>query len=392
MLPDRRGVAVTMLVFIFLSAPAGARVSAFPETVSTHGETDGARNAHPSAVTEGVFVVQLVKELGLRKGAVPRDAAKILSSVRIAPPLGRWLLDQPMTPELTARLRQLTVASANEGWIDIPENQALLAFDTSAAVLGLNIPTPDLPARETQTEEESSLSPEETPAPEAPPAPPDAPFPAEAMPIMPAGDTAEIIYSTYPILAAPPFFTFMAPLPLFYSYYDWFPVSGGFWCSNRFYSGYYVLNGNRFFNNQSGYDNGHRWIGPSPRTISGQVQGRIINRQFQNYPQARTSWNPPPISHRSWVDPASRARSIRSQNPYFSSRSLNKPVVRSQPYSFGTVNRMNSIRHAYPSPAGYGRYASSFGHRPLSLPASHGIFSNSSRQSATLSHNGFSRR
>ncbi|MHB8481450.1 MAG: DUF4124 domain-containing protein [Nitrospiria bacterium] len=399
-------------------APAGAKVTVLPEnsnfqnvseTVLTNMETNGAQDPPPLAVTQGAFAVQLVKELGLRKDASPREAAGILSSVRIAPPLGRWFLSQPMTPELTARLRQLSVAAAKEGWIKIPENQALLAFDTSAAVLGLNISVSEPPPRESPYEEEPSVSPAAASPVETPPIQPNNDIsPAEEEQSMPAENAPDVIYSAYPILAAPPLISFITPLPAFYPYYSWYPVSGGFWCNNYFYPGYYVLNTNQFFYNNFGYNyNDRRFIGLNPGAIGGQVQGRIINSQFQSLPQTRPNLsglrsmpgrrilNSPSIPLRSSVNSGPRTGSIRSQNTYFSPRLMNKPAVRLQPQSIN--RRMKSFRPSYKSPPVYHRYASSsLGPRSLSSPVSHGIFSNSSRRSFSPSnspsYNGFSHR
>ena len=45
-----------------------------------------------------------------------------------------------MSPELTVRLRKLTVAAADRGWITLTPEQGLLAFDTASALVGLTIP------------------------------------------------------------------------------------------------------------------------------------------------------------------------------------------------------------------------------------------------------------
>ena len=91
-------------------------------------------------VTRGDFAVQLVRELGLGENSTPQEAAGMLSGVRIAPRLGNWELNEVMTPELTTRLRTLTVSAAQRGWLTVTPEQALLAFDTAAALLGINIP------------------------------------------------------------------------------------------------------------------------------------------------------------------------------------------------------------------------------------------------------------
>ena len=60
--------------------------------------------------------------------------------VRIALRLGDWELGETMTSQLTTRLRTLTGSAAQMGWITVTPEQALLAFDTAAALLGVRIP------------------------------------------------------------------------------------------------------------------------------------------------------------------------------------------------------------------------------------------------------------
>lgn len=103
-------------------------------------ETAAPAPAEAAQATEGAFAVQLIGELGLGRDVSPREAADLLSRIRVAPPLGRWELDAPITPALTARLRTLTVAAAERGAISVQPEEALLAFDTSAALLGVSIP------------------------------------------------------------------------------------------------------------------------------------------------------------------------------------------------------------------------------------------------------------
>ncbi len=87
-----------------------------------------------------MFAVQLVGEIGFGQDRSPQEAADLLTQIRVSPPLGRWKFDEPMTPNLVARLRTLTVSAAQRGAISIQPEEALLAFDTTAALLGVSIP------------------------------------------------------------------------------------------------------------------------------------------------------------------------------------------------------------------------------------------------------------
>ena len=207
-------------------APSDARVSVFssgdsePQAAAGTGLTETAAAEIPERpsriATQGEFALQLVRELGLGNLSDAAEAADMLTSVRIAPQLGRWELDQAMTPELSTRLRTLTVAAAERGWITITSDQALLAFDTAAALL-------------------------------------DAPAPAPADPESPE--------SPYPTLEAPPEVYLYPPPPEFYPYYIWTPVAGGFWWNDFLFPGFFALNVDLFFINHHHH--------PHPRSFSG---------------------------------------------------------------------------------------------------------------------------
>ncbi|MFQ6022259.1 MAG: DUF4124 domain-containing protein [Acidiferrobacterales bacterium] len=88
-------------------------------------------------VTQGAFAHQLAAELGLGEGLTPKAAARVLSRVRIAPRLGAWDLDAPMEQGLLTRLRTLTVAAAYAGRLPLEPGEAVLAFDSAAALVGI---------------------------------------------------------------------------------------------------------------------------------------------------------------------------------------------------------------------------------------------------------------
>jgi len=163
-------------------------------------------------ITQGRFAVQLVRELGLEEDATPEEAADLLTRIRVTPRLGRWKLAAPITPALVARLRTLTVSAAQRGAIRIEPEEALLAFDTTAALLNVAIPA----ASEADLSERSASS---------------------------------------TILDAPPLVLISPPPPRIVSYYVWVPVEEGFYWSGARRGGFYVLhdahmdlhfNGHRF--------------------------------------------------------------------------------------------------------------------------------------------------
>jgi hypothetical protein len=194
--------------------------------------------------TQGVFAMQLVRELGLEQSAQAEEAADLLTSVRIAPPRGEWLFDQPMTPELTGRLRQLTVAAATMGWLTLTPEQALLAFDTTAALLNVGIPAPT--------------------------------------------DQEMVSTAPYPIAEMPPLLDFYAPVPIFFPYYIWTPVVGGFWWDNVWFSGFFVLNVNRFCSDRHYPGFRDRFGSLDPGHISHHVRGHIVDHQVRALPASRT--------------------------------------------------------------------------------------------------------
>ncbi|MFQ5579852.1 MAG: DUF4124 domain-containing protein [Nitrospiria bacterium] len=93
-----------------------------------------------SLVTQGEFAVRLSHELGLGQDLTDVEATRILSDLRIAPPLGIWEHNAAMNPDLTSRLRTLTVAASQMEWISVSPEQALFAFDSAAALSGVSIP------------------------------------------------------------------------------------------------------------------------------------------------------------------------------------------------------------------------------------------------------------
>lgn len=147
-------------------APKGVRVEvvsdypdSLPATESNLIETEEAERMEHSSVrvTQGEFALQLVKELGFSQRSTEKEAANLLTTLRIAPHLGQWELKQSMVPELTLRLRKLTSAASEAERINLTSEQSLLAFDTAAALLNLHIPISssrrkDLPSSKQITE------------------------------------------------------------------------------------------------------------------------------------------------------------------------------------------------------------------------------------------------
>jgi hypothetical protein len=223
-------------------APSDAKVKVFQSSMRSTASAETPAPSTPSQpsqiATEGEFAVQLVEELGLSEDPTAGEAADILTEIRIVPRLGQWELDQPMTEELTSRLRMLAVAAAESGRLLLSSEEVLLAFDTTAALLGLTIPVTPL--------EEASETVSEAP---------------------------------YPLAEAPPLVYVTTPPPaVYYPYYTWFPVTGGFWWNGVFCPGFFVLNTDFYFAKHHGRSfKGHRnWDSDH---IGRRFQNRLAGRQ-----------------------------------------------------------------------------------------------------------------
>jgi Domain of unknown function (DUF4124) len=90
-------------------------------------------------IMQRVFAQRLATELGLGDNLTAEQAAATLAKVGIAPPLGRWHLHEPMTSSLIERLRTLTAGAAVAGRIALDPEQAVIAFDTTTALVGIKI-------------------------------------------------------------------------------------------------------------------------------------------------------------------------------------------------------------------------------------------------------------
>ncbi len=89
-------------------------------------------------VSQGEFAALLAAELGLGDGLTPQAAADVLADALIAPRLGHWDLNAPMTQGLLDRLGNLTLAAARAGRIPIGLDEARFAFDSATALAGIS--------------------------------------------------------------------------------------------------------------------------------------------------------------------------------------------------------------------------------------------------------------
>lgn len=122
---------------VFLNESPRQEVSEARATEEVPGQSSGVPS---TVVTQGEFAVHLARELGYSEGQTPEEAARILSNIPIIPPFGGWDLDASMTPEITSRLRTVTIAAPQRGWISVTPEQARHAFDSAAALMGVPIP------------------------------------------------------------------------------------------------------------------------------------------------------------------------------------------------------------------------------------------------------------
>ncbi len=315
-------------------APRDAQVEVLseysnPQPVSETDSTEAAAAEIPErpsrVATQGEFATQLVRELGLGKAPSAKEAADILTTVRIAPPLGRWELDQPMTPELTVRLRTLTVAAAKRGEIAITPEQALLAFDTAAALLDVSIPATTPP------------------------------------------DTSE---SSYPVVEAPPVVYLYPPPPDIYPYYIWVPVAGGFWWNNFLFPGFFVLDVNLFFFNDHRFFFRDQFLAVNVSVIQRHFLNRIIDHHLRRVPATR---NPGIVrgprfattsaSDSNRINPQSRLRQglrppglhppgIQSQRHLgFQRAPAVRPMMRHPASPFNSITPRPMARPAFPTPS-----------------------------------------
>ncbi len=91
------------------------------------------------SVTQREFAQRLTIELGLGDRLTAEQAAEVLTEAGIGPRLGKWDLDEPMTAALVERLRTLTVGAALAGKIALDPLEAIFAFDSTAALVGIKI-------------------------------------------------------------------------------------------------------------------------------------------------------------------------------------------------------------------------------------------------------------
>lgn len=231
-----------------------------------------------SEVTQGAFAVQLVQELGLGDEVTPEEAADLLTRIRVAPRLGRWNLAAPVTPALVARLRTLTVSAAQRGAVKIAPEEALLAFDTTAALLNVSIPA----VPETDLSDRSASS---------------------------------------TLLDAPPLVLISPPPPQIVSYYVWVPVDQGFfWFGSRRH-GFYVLHDVHL----DLHFNGHRFVFRRHH-----IERHFIDLFFHDpFFDRPVIVLPPPIIHQPHLPPPPRRpdRHLRGGPP----RSTGRPSIRSGP-------------------------------------------------------------
>jgi len=291
-----------------------------PQTVFETGSAQTVAYQLPESssrvVTQGEFAIQLVEELGLTDQSTAEEAADLLTSLRISPRLGQWELDQLMSPELTVRLRKLTVAAAERGWITLTPEQGLLAFDTTVALLGLTIPV--------------TTGPEET------------------------------TDSPYSIAEAPPLVYVASPPPDVYPYYIWVPVAGGFWCNDFLFPGFFVLDVNLFF-----FD--HQRVALDSGRIGRQFRSHIVDHQVIRSPvlpdpgrvhRPRSGvrsasdptriLNPPERSHQGLRPSGSHPSGAPSERRYASPRPTTmNPAIRHQPSPSRSIGSMPTVR---PSP------------------------------------------
>ena len=129
------GVQVQTLSYDAVTPAKKETLASVNETETWIPTTEAKTSDH---VSLGEFAALLTAELGLGDGLSPQAAADVLSGALIAPRLGKWDLNAPMTQGLLDRLGNLTLAAARAGRIPIGLDEARFAFDSATALAGIS--------------------------------------------------------------------------------------------------------------------------------------------------------------------------------------------------------------------------------------------------------------
>jgi hypothetical protein len=97
----------------------------------------------PSVVRQGDFALRLAQALNL-PASEEGEAARALTALGIQP-VGGWVADYPMTPQIVAELRNAVVAAATAGRLVMRLDAAMRAFTELVAEFGLPLPAEPAP-------------------------------------------------------------------------------------------------------------------------------------------------------------------------------------------------------------------------------------------------------
>ena len=129
------GVRVQTLSYDAVTPAKKETLASVNETETWIPTTEAKTSDH---VSQGEFAALLAAELGLGDGLSSQAAADVLAGALIAPRLGHWDLNAPMTQGLLDRLGNLTLAAARAGRIPIGLDEARFAFDSATALAGIS--------------------------------------------------------------------------------------------------------------------------------------------------------------------------------------------------------------------------------------------------------------
>ena len=194
-------LAIAMALALFLmSSPA-----VYPQASQA---TDDPPPVAPELVREGDFAINLVSSLEIGTAENEAEAESMLASAGIAPKNG-WISDYPVTPDILGELEDAVTAAADSDRLPMAKDEALEALESVSADLGLSVVV------DTSGEY------------------------AETPPPVSSEYTQPTVINNYYYRAGPPVVTYYPPPSDYLYLYAWVPYP--FWCSNFFFSGFFIL-------------------------------------------------------------------------------------------------------------------------------------------------------
>jgi len=279
-------------------------------------------------IREGDFAVKLVAALNLGTTSDEAEAESILGSAGITPRNG-WIADYPVTPDILSEIQSAVGDAADSNKIGMGRDEALNAFQTAKADIGLEI----RPYMSGETHE-----------------------------INPGSDNylGTNVISNYYYDQGPPIVTYYAPPPDYYYLYSWVPYP--FWWFDFWFPGFFILHDFHrvvHFHHRTGFVSNHfndfrnhrvfridpvdRFRGRTFAGIGAPRRGRFISPGVRNGPSS--------IFNRNRTSPPSGIRTFRAPSGGRTFRAPSGGRSFSQP-SGGRTFRSPSGSRSFSPPSG----------------------------------------